>query len=190
VTDAKKDTAMTPAGRTGPEEAMARLAPLVYEKLRATARRYMHRERSDHTLQPTALVHEAYLRLAEMDQIDWQGKTHVFAMAATQMRRILVDHARTACAKKRGAGVRSITLTDEAVPTPSRVVQILALDEALDGLARRSARQARIAELRLFSGMLIREIADVLGVSLRTAKDDWRMARAWLARELRSGGAP
>jgi RNA polymerase sigma factor (TIGR02999 family) len=162
----------------------------VYEELRVLARRYMRRERRDHTLQPTALVHEAYLRLADINRIKWQGRTHFLAMAATQMRRILVEHARAARAVKRGAGFRRVTLHDDAALTPDRALDLLTLDEALERLATLSLRQSRIAEARLFAGMEIKDLAEELGVTDRTVKRDWRTARAWLARELRGVHSP
>ena len=163
--------------------------PLVYDSLRAIAARYLEREAPYHTLQPTALVHEAYLRLARRDGIDWQGKTHFLAIAAREMRRVLVDHARAAGAAKRGADAHRITLETALLRTKGASVEILSLDEALAHLLSISPRQARVAEMRIYAGMVAREIAAVLGVSERTVKDDWRMARAWLARELRARGA-
>jgi RNA polymerase sigma factor (TIGR02999 family) len=139
-------------------------------------------------LQATALVHEAYLRLIENDRIDWQGKTHFKAMAATQMRRILVDHARARSAKKRGGG-RPITLTETLLSTAKPSVDLLALDQALERLSSRSSRQGRVAELKLFAGLLTHEIALSLKVSERTVKEDWRVARAWLMKELSGDGA-
>jgi RNA polymerase sigma-70 factor, ECF subfamily len=166
----------------------AGLIPLVYDNLRAIACRYLEREGPDHTLQPTALVHEAYLQLAGRDDIDWHGKTHFLAIAAVEMRRILVDHARVRGAAKRGGAARRVTLDEGLTDGRGPSVEILALDEALERLASLSPRQARIAQMRLYAGMLTREIGEVVGVSERTVKGDWSMARAWLARELRAGG--
>jgi RNA polymerase sigma factor (TIGR02999 family) len=163
----------------------ARLVPLVYDRLRALARRYMRDERAEHTLQPTALVHEAYLRLQGLDRVSWRGKTHFYAMAARQMRRVLVEHARATRAQKRGAERRRISLREDLALTRDHSLELLALDEALRGLTARSARQGRVAELRLFAGMRHEEIAQALGVSERTVLKDWRMARAWLSRELK-----
>ena len=168
---------------TDKPRAADRLLPLVYDELRALAARYLRSERAGSTLQPTALVHEAYLRLIEIDRIDWQGKTHFKAMAATQMRRILVDHARARDAKKRDRG-RSVTLTETLLSTTKPSVDLLALDEALERLSARSPRQGRVAELKLFAGLLTNELALSLGVSERTVKEDWRVARAWLMKEL------
>ena len=166
------------------EQDAAALIPLVYDELRALARRYLAQERENLTLQPTALVHEAYLRLIGIDRISWQGKLHFFAMAATQMRRVLIEHARAASAKKRGGRPRRITLADDNALTQQRSLELLALDEALEKLKRRSPRQASVAEMRLFAGMTAAETARVIGVSERTVKQDWRVARAWLTREL------
>lgn len=166
----------------------ARLLPLVYGELRALAARYLREERPGHTLQPTALVHEAYLRLIEHDRIDWKGKTHFFAMAAIQMRRILVDHARARATEKRGGRAPRVTLDERLTRTPEASLDLLALDEALTRLAARHERQGRVAELRLFAGMLVGETALYLGVSERTVKDDWRVARAWLLKELSDQG--
>jgi RNA polymerase sigma factor (TIGR02999 family) len=160
--------------------------PRLYQEMRALARRYMSRERPDHTLQPTALVNEAFLRLSGSRQTDWRSDTHFLAMAATHMRRILVDHARAANSKKRGSRARQITLVDELAIADDRPLDVLVVDEALTRLAERSERQARVVEMRLFSGMTVGEVAAALSVSERTVKGDWRVARAWLARELRA----
>ena len=168
----------------GDLNAASQLMPIVYGKLRALAAHYMRAERFDHTLQPTALVHEAYLRLIEPNQVDWQGKTHFFAIAATQMRRVLTEHARSHKAKKRGGGARRITLHDVAAVTPEGTVDMLLLDEVLDRLAQQSVRQSRVVELRFFAGLSVDEAARILGVYAGTVKGDWRMAKASLAREL------
>lgn len=167
-----------------------RLLLQVYEELRRRARSYLRAEGGYQTLDPTALVHEAYARLARRTEIAWQGRTHFLAVAAGEMRRILVERARAAAAHKRGGRPHRVTLGDAMAVSSERTVDILALDEALSALAARSARQARVAEMRLFAGMGAAEIGDVLQVSERTVKGDWRMGRAWLARALRSGGAP
>jgi RNA polymerase sigma factor (TIGR02999 family) len=146
----------------------------------------MRRERADHTLQPTALVHEAYLRLIDSSQVDWQGKTHFMAVAATQMRRVLTDHARAHQARKRGGGIRLMSLDENVAGGADDAVDMLALDEALEKLARRSARQSRVVELRYFGGLSVEEVAAMLDVSPGTVKGDWRVAKAWLARELGS----
>src|SRR5262245_60689638 len=155
----------------GVERDADRLLPLVYDQLRALAAKYLRAERPGSTLQPTALVHEAYLRLIENEKIDWQGKTHFLALAATQMRRILIDHARAKGARKRGGPGRRITLSESLAKTPDASVELLALDEALTHLAERHERQSRVAELRIFAGLEMREIALCLDVSERTVKD-------------------
>ena len=161
------------------------LLPLVYDRLRALAKSYLAAAPGHPTLQPTALVHEAYVRLAQREGIDWQGKTHFLAIAAVEMRRVLVDHARAAGAKKRGGGARPLTLGAVPAHGVGTSLEVLALEEALQRLAGRSRRQARVAEMRIYAGMVSREIAEILGVSERTVKGDWRMARAWIVRELR-----
>jgi RNA polymerase sigma factor (TIGR02999 family) len=171
----------------GDANAASRLLPLVYDELRALAGRFMQRERPDHTLQPTALVHEAYLRLIDGNRVDLAGKTHFFALAATQMRRILADHARARNAAKRGGQAKRVSLRDAAAFRPEGVVDILALDEALEKLDRQSPRQRHVVELRYFGGLSVEETARVLDVSPSTVKGDWRVAKAWLARELSSG---
>jgi RNA polymerase sigma factor (TIGR02999 family) len=181
-------TRILTAHASGKRRAAPELLPLVYDELRALAARYLRQERPGHTLQPTALVHEAYLRLVDCDRIDWKGRTHFFAMAAIQMRRILVEHARAAAAEKRGGVGRRVTFDEHLAQAPELSLEFLALDEALGRLAQRHERQGRIAELRLFGGMLVREIAFCVGVSERTVKEDWRVARAWLLKELSHGG--
>jgi RNA polymerase sigma factor (TIGR02999 family) len=170
------------AHTAGDPRAAAELMPLVYKKLRALAGSYLRRERQGHTLQPTALVHEAYIRLIDVDKIDWQGRTHFLAMAATQMRRILVEHARAHKTKKRSA--KKVTLNEAVVGGSERSVDVVGLDDALDALARESPRQSRVAELRFFAGLSVKETAYVLDVSERTVNEDWRVARVWLARAL------
>jgi RNA polymerase sigma factor (TIGR02999 family) len=168
----------------GDRNAASRLIPQVYDELRAIAAHYMRRERAAHTLQPTALVHEAYLRLIDIERVDWKSRSHFLAMAATQMRRILVNHARDRCAQKRGGGQTLITLDDNVAVAVADTVETLALDEALQKLGAVSPRQCRVAEMRLFAGLKVDEIACVLDVSPRTVKQDWRVACAWLRREL------
>ena len=168
----------------GDPDAASRLVPLVYDQLRALAGHYMRDERPDHTLQPTALVHEAYLRLIDIDKVDWRSKTHFIAMAARQMRRILVEHGRAHRAQKRGGALRRVTLSEGVALTPDRELDPLVLDEALQKLAERNERQCTVAELRCFGGLDMKEAAYLLGVSERTVKRDWRVARAWLRREL------
>jgi RNA polymerase sigma factor (TIGR02999 family) len=170
----------------GPNPEASRLTVRVYDELRDLADRYLRREGGYHTLQPTALVHEAYLRMVGIERVQWSSKTHFFAVAARQMRRVLVDHARAAVSQKRGGRRRRVTLNDGDALTRQRSLDLLALEEALGRLAERSPRQARAAELRLFAGMGAKESGLILRVSERTARDDWNVARAWLSRELRT----
>ena len=174
----------------GDEGAASRLLPLVYQELRALAARYLRGERAGVSLQPTDLVHEAYLRLIELDRMDWKGRAHFFAMAATQMRRVLVDHARAADAAKRGGRPARVTLSEDLATTHQRSVDFLVLDEALTHLGRRNERQGRVAEMRLFAGLEVKEVALYLRVSERTVKEDWRVARAWLLKEIGDGSGP
>jgi RNA polymerase sigma-70 factor, ECF subfamily len=164
--------------------AAAKLMPLVYDEFRALAARHLRRERANHTLQPTALVHEAYMRLIDQTRVGWQGRTHFFAVGAQAIRRILVDHARQRKRQKRGGGAQKITLDDSVALAPQREEQVLALDEALEKLTKLDPRQAQVVEMRFFAGMSVEEVADQLGVSKRTVEGDWTMARAWLMREL------
>jgi RNA polymerase sigma factor (TIGR02999 family) len=168
----------------GDQRALDELTPLVYEELRHRAARYLRRERPNHTLQTTALIHEAYLRLVDAKDVQWQGRAHFFAIAANLMRRILVEHARRRNADKRGGSFIRVPL-DEAVAVAKEVdVDLLAIDEALDRLAAIDPQQARVIELRFFSGLSVEETAEALGVSPKTVKRDWSMARAWLRREI------
>lgn len=171
----------------GNQDAQEELIPLVYRELRRLASSYMQRERAGHTLQATALVHEAFIRLAHMQDVDWQGKAHFFAVAAQAMRRILISHAREKRALKRGEGL-AITL-NENVMGDNRAFEVIELDQALEKLAAFDARQARVVELRFFGGLEVPEVAAVLGTSEATVKRDWVSAKAWLYRELGQGGA-
>lgn len=170
----------------GDDSALNRLIPLVYDELRALAESYLRQERPDHTLQATALVHEAYVRLIKQDDVEWQSRAHFFAVAAQMIRRILVDHARGHQRAKRGGGIQRLLL-DDNVPAAERDIDLVALDEGLQALAKLHPRQARIVELRFFGGLNLREIAVFLNVSSRTVDGDWSMARAWLRKTLRSG---
>ncbi len=170
--------------RAGHRDAEAQLIPLVYNELRRLAAHYLRAERPDHTLQPTALVHEAYIRLTRLQEVDWQSRTHFFATAATVMRRILVDHARAHRADKREGFREAVSLEEALLVSPARSAQLIALDEALDRLAKLDARRSKIVELRFFGGLGEEETAQVLGVSARTVKRDWRVAKAWLYNEL------
>ena len=169
--------------REGKPHAEEQLIPLVYDELRRLAAGYLRKERSGHTLQATALVHEAYIRLADQ-KAGWQNRSHFFGVAAQVMRRILVDYARAHCAEKRGSGGVKAPL-DEAMAVssaPSR--ELLDLDEALTRLAAMDARQARVVELRYFAGLSVEEIAELLGCATRTVTRDWRLAQAWLRHEM------
>jgi RNA polymerase sigma factor (TIGR02999 family) len=170
--------------KRGNKEAEGSLVPLVYNELRRIAGSYLRREGPEHSLQPTALVHEAYLRLTDIKEVDWQSRSHFFAVSATVMRRILVDHARASRARKRGKGWDEISLNDAILPSPQRAPEILALDDALKRLASLDQRQSKIVELRFFAGMSEEEAGSVLGISARTVKRDWRIAKAWLFKEL------
>ncbi len=169
------------------------LIPLVYDELRGLARGFLARERPDHTLQATALVHEAYLRLIDQTRVDWRGRTHFRAIAARMMRRVLIDHARHRAGAKRGAGWRRVTLGDSlAGPADPELdlAELIGVDVALRRLAERDPRQARCLELRFFGGLMTREIAEAVGVSTRTVEGDLLHGRAWLRRELsRKGGS-
>lgn len=168
----------------GDQNAPDRLMPLVYNELRRLARQYLQRERRDHTLQATGLVHEAYLRLVDQSRMSWQNRAHFFAVAAQVMRHILVDYARSHRAEKRG-GVREKLEFDEALaPSGERTVDLIALDDALKDLVTFDPRQSRIVEMRFFGGLTNEEIGDVLEISPRTIKREWRLAKAWLRREI------
>jgi RNA polymerase sigma factor (TIGR02999 family) len=177
--------------RTGSPRATAeQLMPLVYDELRQLARAYMARESRNHTLRPTALVHEAYLRLIDQSRVNWQGRTHFRAIGARMMRRVLIDHARRRGGLKRGGGLKRVTLGDSLVSPPDADVglpELLSLHDALEELARLDERQARVVELRFFGGLTTPEIAEALGISERTVGNDWKHGRAWLQRRL-SGG--
>jgi RNA polymerase sigma-70 factor, ECF subfamily len=168
----------------GDQRALEELMPLVYDELHQLARSYLRRERADHTLQPTALVHEAYLRLIDQSRANWQSRSQFFGIAAQMMRRILVDHARLHQAAKRGDGDLKLSLTQADQVADQQAVDVLALDEALHRLAAFSPQQSQVVELRFFGGLTIEETAKLLGVSHATVERDWSVARAWLRREL------
>jgi len=175
--------------RGGDREALEELMPLVYEELRRLAHHYLRQERTDHTLQSTALVHEAYLRLAGQNPPEWQNRAHFFGIAAHIMRQILVKYARGRGAAKRGGNALTLTL-DEAVALPRQIdVDVVALDKALSELSDLDAQQGRIVELRFFAGLTIEDTSEVLGISPATVKRDWVTARAWLFRAM-TGEAP
>jgi RNA polymerase sigma factor (TIGR02999 family) len=170
--------------RAGDGKAAERLFPVVYDRLRAIAGRLLDSERGDHTLQATALVHEAYLKLVDQQAASIQDRSHFMSVAATAMRRILVDHARTRGRAKRGGGRLSVTLDEATAAIEERAVDLVALDEALGRLEVIDEQQARIVELRFFGGLTIEETAEAVSVSVRTVNRDWTMARAWLRGEL------
>jgi RNA polymerase sigma factor (TIGR02999 family) len=175
--------------KAGDQAALSALVPLVYPELRRLARQYLRRERPDHTLQSTALVHEAYLRLEKRADANFANRSHFLAICAQLMRQILVEHARSRAAVKRDGGYK-LALDDVVVPAKGRDVDLLALDAALTELAKLDAQQCRIVELRFFGGLSIEETSQVLGVSPATVKRDWATARAWLHDEISRGARP
>jgi RNA polymerase sigma factor (TIGR02999 family) len=196
MAEAADITALLLAWSEGEESARARLVEAVYAELRRVAQRHLRRERADHSLTPTALVHETYLKLIDQRRVRWQSRAHFFSIAAHVMRRILVDHARARATAKRDRGV-TIALEGIEVGSPPRDVDLLALDVALDKLAQLDARQSQLVELRFFAGLTVEETAAALEVAPITVKRDWALARAWLFRELSArrdgepgGGAP
>jgi RNA polymerase sigma factor (TIGR02999 family) len=158
--------------------------PLVYDELRRLARERLRRERADHTLQATALVHEAYLRLVDQTRVSWRSRAHFFGVAAQQMRRILVDYARAHIAAKRGGLGRRVSLDEAATFAQEEALDLVALDSALENLAKTYPRKSQVVELKFFGGLEVREIADVLEVSEKTVRRDWNFAKLWLLREL------
>jgi len=168
----------------GNNEALETLMPLVYAELKRLAGSYLRRERPDHTLQSAALVNEAYLRLVDQTQTQWQNKAHFFGIAAQMMRRILADHARGHNAAKRGAGMPELELNEAVAQAQTKSVDLLDLEDALQKLEKLDAQQGKIVELRFFSGLSIEDTANVLGISPATVKRDWAAARAWLFREV------
>jgi RNA polymerase sigma factor (TIGR02999 family) len=172
----------------GDSSALEKLTPLVYGELKRLAGRYLRRERAEHTLQSTALVHEAYLRLIDQSQVQWQNRAQFYGIAAEMIRRILIDHARGRQAAKRGDGAIRLTLDDAMAAPGSLDLDLVALDDALADLARLDPRQSRLVELRFFAGLSIEESAEVLGISPATVKREWTAAKAWLYRELSARG--
>lgn len=171
----------------GDEAALDRLLPLVNAELRRLAARYMRRENPGHTLQTSALVNEAYLRLIDQQHVRWQNRAHFFGIAAQLMRRILIDHARSHQYAKRGGGALKVSLDEAAAVTEARAAELLAVDEALERLTAMDARKGRIVELRFFGGLSLEETAEVLGISSPTVQREWRAAKAWLHRMLTDG---
>ena len=175
--------------RNGDQGALDQLIPLVHEELRRVARRHMAHERAGHTHQATALVNEAYVRLIDIRQVNWQDRTHFFAMSSRLMRRILVDFARSKGSQKRGAGAHKGSLDEALIISTEPGADLVALDDALDALAVFDARKAQVVEMRFFGGLSVEETAEALKVSVDTVMRDWKLAKAWLLREL-SGEAP
>jgi RNA polymerase sigma factor (TIGR02999 family) len=171
--------------RNGDEAALEQLIPLVHEELRRVARRHMAHERAGHTLQATALVNEAYVRLIDIKQVNWQDRAHFFAMSSRLMRRILVDFARSKAYQKRGGGAQKVSLDEALIVSTEPAQDLLALDEALTALAAFDARKAQVVEMRFFGGLSVEETAEALNVSVDTVMRDWKLAKAWLLRELK-----
>jgi len=182
-------TQLLKAWGNGEQQALDQLIPLVYTELHRLAHRYMGRERSAHTLQPTALVHEAYERLIDLKNVSWQNRAHFFGVSAQVMRRILVDYARSRRYSKRGGEWRQVPFNEAVAVFPDRQTDIVALDDALRTLADIDPRKSKVVEMRFFGGLSIKEVAEVLNVSQETVLRDWRLARVWLLRELSQGAA-
>jgi RNA polymerase sigma factor (TIGR02999 family) len=172
----------------GNRNAVEELLPLIYDELRRLAGGYLRRERGDHTLEATAVVHEAYLRMVDQTRVQWQNRAQFFGVAASLMRRILVDHARSHGARKRGSDFEKVGLEDDLVASSGRSAELVAVDEALEVLAKVDPLKSRIVELRFFGGLSIEETAEVLNSSTATVNRQWRMARAWLYGQLKNGG--
>jgi RNA polymerase sigma factor (TIGR02999 family) len=171
--------------KSGDGSAVDQLFPLVYDELKRQARSYLSRERADHTLQPTALVHEAYLRLIKLNQMKWEDRAHFYAISATTMRRILVDHAREIAAVKRGGEFQRVTLENVQAAGEQKAIDLLELDEALTKLALIEERKARVVELSFFGGLKQQEIAEALQITEKAVQRDWKFAKLWLYRELK-----
>src|SRR5215468_6894914 len=180
-------TALLRAWGQGDEEALPRLMPLVYDQLHAAARRHMAGERAGHTLQTTALIHETYLRLIDIRQIEWQDRAHFLAVCAQLMRRILIDFARSRGYQKRGGAAHHVNFDEALVVTAQPDFNLVALDDALNRLAKMDERKSKVVELRFFGGLDVKETAEVMKVSPDTVMRDWKMAKVWLLRELRGG---
>jgi RNA polymerase sigma factor (TIGR02999 family) len=176
--------------REGNQSALDELYPLVYDELHRLARRYMSRERKDHTLQTTALINEAYVRMVDQKNVNWANRSHFFAISAQIMRRILIDHARRNAYAKRGGGAQQVSLEEVAALVPEQGRELMRLDEALKSLAEQDPRRSQVVELRYFGGLNNEEIAGVLQVSENTVTRDWNMARAWLYQQLSENATP
>src|ERR1700677_4844430 len=177
-------TELLQAWRGGDEQALEKLTPRVYGELHQAARRCMSRERDGHSLQATALINELYLRLSDLKQVDWQNRTHFFAICARQMRRILTDEARLRQTEKRGGGAHVVSLDEAPEVASAAHADVLAIDDALKALAVVDERKSKVVELRFFGGLSVEETAEVLNVSPDTVARDWRLAKAWLLREM------
>jgi len=175
------------AWREGDEAALEKLLPLVYDELHRLAARYMRRESPGHTLQTSALVNEAFIRLIDQQQVHWQNRAHFFGIAAQLMRRILLDHARGQARGKRGGGVHRVSFDEGAIVSEQRAAELIALDDALNALAAFDSRKSRIVELRFFGGLSNEEVTEVMGMSLRTVEREWRKAKAWLHHAISEG---
>lgn len=182
--DAENITDLLVSYGRGDKESLDKLMPVVYDELRRQAARYLRREQPGHTLQTTALIHEAYVRLVDQRNVQWQNRAHFFGIAAQMMRRILVDHARTKKRAKRGGSDIKVSLDDANVAAKGQDLDVVAVDEALTRLAKIDEQQSRVVELRFFSGLTVEETAEAMGISPATVKRDWSMAKAWLHREL------
>ncbi len=176
------------AWRDGDQAALDKLTPIVYSELHRIAHRYMQRERADHTLQTSALVNEAYIRLVGASRVDWKNRAHFFAVSSTLMRRILVDFARSRASQKKGGNVPKVELDEGVVSTRHRIEDLLALDESLTALEEFDARKARVVELHSFGGLSPEETAEALGISPDTVFRDWRLAKAWLQKRMKGEG--
>jgi RNA polymerase sigma factor (TIGR02999 family) len=185
---AREISSLLHAWGDGDRTALERLTPLVYDELHRLAHRYMQQECSDHTLQTTALVNEAFLQLIGSEEIEWKDRNHFFAMSASLMRHILVDFARSRRSRKRGGGLKEVSLDPEMLVSPRANPDIAKLDDALNALSNFDPRKAKVVELRFFGGLSIEETEDVLGVSADTIKRDWRLDKDWLLREMKNRG--
>lgn len=185
MSESQEVTLLLSALTRGDDGAASKLIPMVYGELRRLAGGYMRRERVDHTLQATALVHEAYLKLIEQRSVNWQSRAHFFGVAAQLMRRILIDHARGHLRQKRGGEQRKVSLDEALIFSEKHADELIAVDDSLNQLAKIDPRQAKVVELRFFGGLSVEEAAEVLGISPKTVKRDWSVAKAWLYADLR-----
>jgi RNA polymerase sigma-70 factor, ECF subfamily len=185
IPSSKDITQLLREWRQGKKEALDELMPVVYEELRRQAHRYLQHEQKGHSLQTTALINEAYLRLLDCSKVSWQCRAHFFAITAQMMRRILVDYARSRSCRKRGGGLEKITLDQDRISPIGCDPDLIALDDALNTLATRDERKSRVVELRFFGGLSVEETAEVLGVCRDTVVRDWKFAKAWLAQEMK-----